>query len=206
MAFQCLACPRNFHNQRTLKTHQWNCKGYQEIQDITFQQKRAREEEAVEEAKTRSRKRAQVSVEPEELTAEFPKRFDDFLPGSTTPLSHIPSKQHPLPTQSDTESVPPPPAPPEPVPVPVPVLDPVFDTKPNKFGLFCRYKRRLTHDPEPENSLDKRNQHQHSVAFIPEDYPAMFSFLDPEQIIRGVHLIPAFAQEHTSERLGPLSR
>ncbi|ETW80523.1 hypothetical protein HETIRDRAFT_418527 [Heterobasidion irregulare TC 32-1] len=53
------------------------------------------------------------------------------------------------------------------------------------------------HDPEPENSLDK-----HSVAFIPEDDPAAFGFLDPEQIIRSVHLIPAFAREHTSERLG----
>ncbi|ETW80527.1 hypothetical protein HETIRDRAFT_319714 [Heterobasidion irregulare TC 32-1] len=143
MAFQCLACPRNFHDRRALKTHQWNCKGYQEIQDVTFQQKRARKEETVEEAETLSRKRAQVLVEPKELTAEssrffayqhnildsvpipesssselppspeppitrsarsgrgirFPKRFDNFLPSSATPLSHIPSKQHPLPTQ-----------------------------------------------------------------------------------------------------------
>ncbi|ETW85814.1 hypothetical protein HETIRDRAFT_311051 [Heterobasidion irregulare TC 32-1] len=70
MAFQCLACPRNFHDRRALKMHQRNCKGYQEIQDVTFQQKRAREEEAAEEVETRSRKRAQMSVEPEELTAE----------------------------------------------------------------------------------------------------------------------------------------
>ncbi|ETW74958.1 hypothetical protein HETIRDRAFT_332168, partial [Heterobasidion irregulare TC 32-1] len=42
----------------------------------------------------------------------------------------------------------------------------------------------------------------HSVAFIPEDDPAAFGFLDPEQIICSVHLIPAFAHEHTSERLG----
>ena len=43
----------------------------------------------------------------------------------------------------------------------------------------------------------------HSVGFIPEDDPAAFGFLDPEQIVRGVHLIPAFARGHTSERLGP---
>ena len=84
----------------------------------------------------------------------FPKRFDDFLPGSATPLSHIPSKQRPLHTQPDPELVPPP-APPEPVPPLVPAPDPVFDTKPNEFGLFRQYKRHLTHDPEPENSLDK---------------------------------------------------
>ncbi|ETW75354.1 hypothetical protein HETIRDRAFT_430757 [Heterobasidion irregulare TC 32-1] len=43
----------------------------------------------------------------------------------------------------------------------------------------------------------------HSVAFIPEDNPAAFGFLDPKQIIRGIHLIPAFARGHTSEQLGP---
>ena len=43
----------------------------------------------------------------------------------------------------------------------------------------------------------------HSVGFIPEDDPAAFGFLDPEQIVRGVHLIPAFARGHTSKLLGP---
>ena len=31
----------------------------------------------------------------------------------------------------------------------------------------------------------------------------IIGFLDPEQVIRGVHLIPTFARGHTSERLGP---
>ena len=42
----------------------------------------------------------------------------------------------------------------------------------------------------------------HSVVFIPEDDPTAFSFLDPKQVIRSVHLIPTFARGHTSERLG----
>ncbi|ETW76921.1 hypothetical protein HETIRDRAFT_422272 [Heterobasidion irregulare TC 32-1] len=43
----------------------------------------------------------------------------------------------------------------------------------------------------------------HSVAFIPEDDLAMFGFLDPKQIIRSVHVIPAFACGHISEQLRP---
>ena len=43
----------------------------------------------------------------------------------------------------------------------------------------------------------------HSVSFIPGDDEGAFGFLDPQEVIRGVHLIPAFARGHTSERLGP---
>ena len=68
MAFQCLACPRTFHDRRALKTHQRSCKDYQNIQGITFQQKRAREEE--EDPESLLRKRKQVSIDPEGHTAE----------------------------------------------------------------------------------------------------------------------------------------
>ncbi|KAI0059027.1 hypothetical protein BV25DRAFT_1918740 [Artomyces pyxidatus] len=43
----------------------------------------------------------------------------------------------------------------------------------------------------------------HGVAFIPDDDPGAFGFLDPAHIIRGVHLIPAFDRGTTTERLGP---
>ncbi|ETW74959.1 hypothetical protein HETIRDRAFT_223992, partial [Heterobasidion irregulare TC 32-1] len=98
MAFQCLACPRNFHDRRALKTHQWNCKGYQEIQDVTFQQKRSRKEETVEEAETRPRKRAQVLVEPEELTAEHD--ILDSVPIPESSSSELPPSPEPPITHS----------------------------------------------------------------------------------------------------------
>ncbi|KAG2061326.1 hypothetical protein BDR06DRAFT_867888, partial [Suillus hirtellus] len=36
-------------------------------------------------------------------------------------------------------------------------------------------------------------KHLHQLGFIPADEPGAFRFLDPHQIICGVHLIPAFA-------------
>ncbi|KAI6118067.1 hypothetical protein F5141DRAFT_1000156 [Pisolithus sp. B1] len=41
------------------------------------------------------------------------------------------------------------------------------------------------------------------VGFIPEDDPDTFGFLDPDLIIHGVHLIPAFSLRQTAEYLGP---
>ncbi|KAG2742925.1 hypothetical protein P692DRAFT_20811012 [Suillus brevipes Sb2] len=43
----------------------------------------------------------------------------------------------------------------------------------------------------------------HRVGFIPSEDPGAFGFIDPKNIIRGVHLIPAFAFGHTSEYLSP---
>ncbi len=43
----------------------------------------------------------------------------------------------------------------------------------------------------------------HTVGFVPEGDEAAFGFLDPDQIVRGVHLIPAFAYGQTGELLGP---
>jgi hypothetical protein len=44
----------------------------------------------------------------------------------------------------------------------------------------------------------------HGISFIPWDEPgAAFGFLDPAQVIRGVHLIPNFPRGRTGSRLPP---
>ncbi|KAJ3551292.1 hypothetical protein NM688_g4788 [Phlebia brevispora] len=41
------------------------------------------------------------------------------------------------------------------------------------------------------------------IGFIPDDDPDAFGFLDPREVIRAVHLIPAFAHGKTDALLGP---
>jgi hypothetical protein len=43
----------------------------------------------------------------------------------------------------------------------------------------------------------------HSISFIPWDEPAAFGFLDPAQVIRGVHVVPNFPRGRTNLRLPP---
>lgn len=43
----------------------------------------------------------------------------------------------------------------------------------------------------------------HRLGFIPADEPGVFGFLDPHQIIHGIHLIPTFAYGHTDKLLPP---
>ncbi|KAF9455458.1 hypothetical protein BDZ94DRAFT_1278112, partial [Collybia nuda] len=43
----------------------------------------------------------------------------------------------------------------------------------------------------------------HCVGFVDGVDPQAFGFLDPSEVIRGVHMIPAFAHGHTSSLLGP---
>jgi len=43
----------------------------------------------------------------------------------------------------------------------------------------------------------------HRLGFFTSEDPGCFGFLDPDQVIRGVHLIPAFAHNHTDHYLGP---
>lgn len=43
----------------------------------------------------------------------------------------------------------------------------------------------------------------HRVGFVPSDEPYAFGFLNPKEVIRGVHLIPAFEHGQTSELLPP---
>jgi hypothetical protein len=47
------------------------------------------------------------------------------------------------------------------------------------------------------------NKRLHGISFIPWDEPGAFGFLDPAQVIRGVHLIPNFPQGRTDSRLPP---
>jgi hypothetical protein len=43
----------------------------------------------------------------------------------------------------------------------------------------------------------------HRIEFVSGENPEAFGFVDPSQIIRAVHLIPAFMHGRTSELLGP---
>lgn len=44
-------------------------------------------------------------------------------------------------------------------------------------------------------------KHLHRVGFVDSEDPAAFGFLDPQEVIRGVHLIPAFAHGKTADPL-----
>ena len=44
-------------------------------------------------------------------------------------------------------------------------------------------------------------KHLHHVGFVDSEDLAMFGFLDPQEVIRGVHLIPAFAHGQTADLL-----
>jgi hypothetical protein len=41
------------------------------------------------------------------------------------------------------------------------------------------------------------------VGFVPEEDPEAFGFLDPMEVLRACHLIPAFSQGRTTDLLGP---
>jgi hypothetical protein len=43
----------------------------------------------------------------------------------------------------------------------------------------------------------------HEIGFLLADNQDAFGFLDPTQVIQGIHLIPHFAGGHTSVLLGP---
>lgn len=44
--------------------------------------------------------------------------------------------------------------------------------------------------------------HLHRIGFLPDFDGGAFGFLDPANVVRGVHLIPAFAHGTTAEYLG----
>ncbi|KAG2033983.1 hypothetical protein BDR03DRAFT_935455 [Suillus americanus] len=46
-------------------------------------------------------------------------------------------------------------------------------------------------------------KHLHRLGFFTGDDPGCFGFLDPDNVICGVHLIPAFAHERTDHYMGP---
>lgn len=64
--------------------------------------------------------------------------------------------------------------------------------------LFVRWFRR---DGSPAGFSAKRLQH---LEFFDKDsLDEAFGFLDPDSVIRGVHIIPAFAYSRTDTLLGP---
>jgi hypothetical protein len=65
--------------------------------------------------------------------------------------------------------------------------------------LFVRWFRRS--DSSPAGWVAKHLQRLEF--FDHEGLPDAFGFLDPDSIVRGVHLIPAFAHDPTDELLGP---
>ncbi|HEV7737304.1 MAG TPA: hypothetical protein VGO47_08050 [Chlamydiales bacterium] len=56
-------------------------------------------------------------------------------------------------------------------------------------------------DPEFAGGWSAKRLHR--VGFVPEADPLAFGFLDPAEVIRAVHLVPAFSQGRTSSLLGP---
>lgn len=48
-----------------------------------------------------------------------------------------------------------------------------------------------------------KSQRLHCVGFLDSSDPDTFGFLDPNEVIHGVHMIPAFAYGHTPNLLSP---
>lgn len=46
-------------------------------------------------------------------------------------------------------------------------------------------------------------KHLHRIGFVPQEDPLVFGFLDPQEIIRAVHLIPAYTHGRSPDALGP---
>jgi len=44
-------------------------------------------------------------------------------------------------------------------------------------------------------------KHLHQIGFVDSSNPAAFGFLDPQEVIQGVYLIPAFKDGQTSKLL-----
>ncbi|PPQ85538.1 hypothetical protein CVT26_012745 [Gymnopilus dilepis] len=61
--------------------------------------------------------------------------------------------------------------------------------------------RRFEYDSTYAAGWDARRLHR--IQFVDADQSGAFGFVDPSQVIRGIHLIPAFAHGRTSDLLGP---
>jgi hypothetical protein len=51
---------------------------------------------------------------------------------------------------------------------------------------------------DPDHRSGFRHARLPKTGFVPHDDPDAFGFLDPSNVIRGCHLIPAFADEKTT--------
>ncbi|KAF7349533.1 hypothetical protein MSAN_01743700 [Mycena sanguinolenta] len=61
--------------------------------------------------------------------------------------------------------------------------------------------RRYRLDPSYRSGFKRKRYHR--VEFVPQSDPDAFGFLNPDEVIRGAHLIPAFASGRTKELLSP---
>lgn len=66
----------------------------------------------------------------------------------------------------------------------------------SKEVLWIRWFRRDT-----TYSAGFKRKRLHRLQFLPSDDPAAFGFLDPDEVIRGVHLIPSFRYGPTEDLL-----
>jgi hypothetical protein len=64
--------------------------------------------------------------------------------------------------------------------------------------LFVRW---FGWDVSSKGGFSKKRLHR--IGFLTEDDPGCFGFVDPDQVIRGVHLIPGYAHGRTTKYLGP---
>ncbi|KAF9475263.1 hypothetical protein BDN70DRAFT_770904, partial [Pholiota conissans] len=70
----------------------------------------------------------------------------------------------------------------------------------SKEVLWVRWFRR---DTSYQAGFKKKRLHR--LQFMPSDDAAAFSFLDPDEVIRAVHLIPAFRYGKTNDLLPEVS-
>ncbi|KJA13298.1 hypothetical protein HYPSUDRAFT_151749, partial [Hypholoma sublateritium FD-334 SS-4] len=66
----------------------------------------------------------------------------------------------------------------------------------SKEILWVRWFKRDT-----SYSAGFKRKHLHRLQFLPSDDPAAFGFLDPDEVIRGTHLIPSFRYGPTEDLL-----
>ena len=75
------------------------------------------------------------------------------------------------------------------------------DNEPNWQRMDITWIRWFGLDTDARGGWSKKRLH--GVSFLPWDEPGGFGFLDPAQIIRGVHLIPNFFRGRMDSGLPP---
>ncbi len=74
-------------------------------------------------------------------------------------------------------------------------------TTPEAQDMEFLWVRWFGRDLSAPGGFDKRRLHR--VGFIDGDKPGAFGFVDPQMVIRSVHLIPAYHYGRTDTKLGP---
>ncbi|KAI0362804.1 hypothetical protein OH77DRAFT_89642 [Trametes cingulata] len=83
------------------------------------------------------------------------------------------------------------------------VLDYRSNTTPRPLRMEFLHVRWFGRDPDWRSGWTAKRLDR--VGFVPESDDGAFDFLDPDDVIRGCHLIPAFAEGHTAALLRPSS-